>query len=212
MTPELDKQLCEKYPKIFINRSLNMQESCMFWGLAVGDGWYNIIDIACSVIQSHIDWSIKSAALNEKHNAMVIATRAGDLSLFNKHFKKVDEKWKAEYLNQILVITENEGKDFGTGLRVVTPPIPQLIADQVKEKFGGLRFYHHGGDDFCDGVLSMAENLSYRICEECGAPGKVGGKGWIRTLCPTHIKSGEEEMFRDAVEWKLVDTEDLIDE
>ena len=39
---------------------------------------------------------------------------------------------------------------------------------QVKEKFGGLRFYLNGGDDYIDGMVSLAEHLSYRTCEFCG--------------------------------------------
>jgi len=59
----------------------------------------------------------------------------------------------------------------------------QVVATQVKEKFGGLRFYTMGGDAYIDGLISMAESMSYQICERCGNPGKVGGKGWITTMC-----------------------------
>jgi len=55
--------------------------------------------------------------------------------------------------------------------------------DQVKEKFGGLRFYVSGGDEFIDGMISLTENLSYTICEECGNPGEVTGKSWYKVLC-----------------------------
>ena len=47
MKPELDKQLCEKYPKIFKNRNASQMESCMYWGIDVSDGWYDIIDALC---------------------------------------------------------------------------------------------------------------------------------------------------------------------
>jgi hypothetical protein len=55
--------------------------------------------------------------------------------------------------------------------------------DQVKEKFGGLRIYHSGGDDYVDGLISMAESFSYKICESCGERGKPNKGGWIVTLC-----------------------------
>jgi len=55
--------------------------------------------------------------------------------------------------------------------------------DQVKEKYGGLRVYFNGGDDYVDGLVSMAENMSYKICEACGNPGKPNDGGWIVTLC-----------------------------
>ncbi len=195
MTPERDKELCEKYPLIFADRGKNMMESCMYWGLAVGDGWYNIIDIMCHVIQNHIDWSVKSNEMSLKHNEMVIAARAGDLTLFNQRHEKLDSEYRQQYLDRVLIIGEDEGKSWSSGLRTVKPIIPQLVADQVKEKFAGLRFYHHGGDDFCDGVVAMAEAMSMRTCEECGAPGTVGGRGWIKTLCETHRKKIDEEQY-----------------
>ena len=55
--------------------------------------------------------------------------------------------------------------------------------DQVKEKYGGLRVYFSGGDDYIDGLISMAETMSYKTCEICGTPGKPNTHGWINTLC-----------------------------
>jgi hypothetical protein len=55
--------------------------------------------------------------------------------------------------------------------------------DQIKEKFGGLRIYFSGGDDYVEGVVSMAEEMSYKICEVCGNSGKPNKGGWITTLC-----------------------------
>jgi hypothetical protein len=66
------------------------------------------------------------------------------------------------------------------------PVVEQVVVEQIKEKFGGLRFYYQGGDDKIQGMVRMAEAWADRSCEECGAPGTAGGKGWIRTLCPTH--------------------------
>ena len=54
---------------------------------------------------------------------------------------------------------------------------------QIKEKFGGLRFYYDGGDHYVHGAVALAEDLSYKICERCGNPGKPNKAGWIRTLC-----------------------------
>jgi hypothetical protein len=55
--------------------------------------------------------------------------------------------------------------------------------DQIKEKYGGLRVYFSGGDDYIDGLVSMAEEYSYKICEVCGNSGKPNKGGWITTLC-----------------------------
>ena len=59
----------------------------------------------------------------------------------------------------------------------------QFVAVQVKEKFGGLRFYGVGGNDRVWGMISMAEGMSYKTCEDCGVPGKTRKGGWIRVLC-----------------------------
>jgi hypothetical protein len=63
---------------------------------------------------------------------------------------------------------------------------PQVVAVQVKEKYGTLRFYTYGGNDFTEGMIWMAEAMSARTCEVCGNPGKLWGGGWVRTLCDEH--------------------------
>jgi hypothetical protein len=61
--------------------------------------------------------------------------------------------------------------------------------DQVKEKYGGLRLYFSGGDEYVEGLVSMAEAMSYKICEVCGNKGKPNEGGWISTLCDGCRKS-----------------------
>src|ERR1035437_4280930 len=61
-------------------------------------------------------------------------------------------------------------------------PIPQFVALQVKEKFGALRIYQQGGDQYCQGLVDMAASWSWNTCELCGKGGKrhVGHTtGWI---------------------------------
>ena len=69
----------------------------------------------------------------------------------------------------------------------------QVIAAQVKEKFGGLRFYVDNCDDYVRGVISMAESMSYRTCESCGNKGHRRSGGWIRTLCDTCNSTGKRQ-------------------
>jgi len=61
--------------------------------------------------------------------------------------------------------------------------------DQIKEKYGGLRIYFSGGDDYVEGLVSMAEAISYKICEVCGNKGESNKGGWITTLCESHRES-----------------------
>lgn len=61
--------------------------------------------------------------------------------------------------------------------------------DQVKEKYGGLRLYFSGGDDYIEGLVSMAEAVSYKICEICGNKGEANKGGWISVRCEAHRNS-----------------------
>lgn len=75
-------------------------------------------------------------------------------------------------------------KDPATGLYTIIIPRTQVVALQVKEKFGGLRFYVSGADDYLWGAIAMAENMSYSVCEECGTTKGVTTEGsWVRSLC-----------------------------
>lgn len=59
----------------------------------------------------------------------------------------------------------------------------QVVADQVKEKFGTLRFYFHGGDEMIEGMVSMAEAITNITCEDCGNIGQHRTQGWHRVVC-----------------------------
>ena len=126
MNLELRNKLFDKYPKIFRQKDLPMSQTCMCWGIEVGDGWYDIIDMLCCQIKWHIAHNLK----------------------------------------------DNEDPDS-----------VQIEATQVKEKYGTLRFYYDGGNEFISGLVSMAEGMSGRICERCGCPGTQNTVGWIKTLC-----------------------------
>ena len=153
MREELDKLLCENYPKMFVNRNADMKETAMCWGFEHGDGWFNIIDALCLNIQHHINWR------NEQRELLL-----------------KDNPWN----------------------RKIPDEVAQVVVDQVKEKYGTLRFYYHGGDDIIDGMVRMAESMSAVMCETCGAPAKRRGGGWIYTACDAHTH--EEDLIDDGGE------------
>ena len=87
-------------------------------------------------------------------------------------------------------LLEELSKNIKASLKV--NPINQYIYDkadldsfvsQVKEKYGGLRYYIFLGTDEIYDLINEAENSSYNICEECGKPGKTYGTGWRYTRC-----------------------------
>ena len=60
---------------------------------------------------------------------------------------------------------------------------------QVKEKFGGLRFYINGGSDEIYNKITEAEKLSHETCELCGEKGELRTKiRWFTTLCDEHYE------------------------
>jgi hypothetical protein len=129
------EMVMDRHPEIFRERNLPMQQTCMCWGLEVGDGWLPHIDMVCNLLDEY-------------------AKRTG----------------------------------------------VQVVAEQVKQKFGELRFYHHlnipGPGDMeeeqavflakrCEEIIATMATLCSFTCENCGAPGSTkGSRGWIMCLCP----------------------------
>lgn len=89
---------------------------------------------------------------------------------------------------------ENWEECVGFGWRPVVKHLVELCKiydipiDQVKEKFGGLRFYTAKGHLIVDPAISLAEKRCETICEICGEPGKQRNLSWIKTLCDKHYK------------------------
>jgi hypothetical protein len=92
------------------------------------------------------------------------------------------------------------------------PDLPYVA--QMKEKFGGLRFYLESNTFFMDypekydeldKIIAKYEKISQNTCELCGASGTLGRKGrsyWLQTLCvPCNEKNmiKEEERFVNDV-------------
>jgi hypothetical protein len=174
MKTELDEYLCKAYPKIFADRNADMKTTAMCWGFECSDGWFNILNQLCGNIQHHIDWSIKNHNFDIEYNKMVADAKEGNWDRFNEYYKSwIDLEDRREE------ILESE-------LKEVRQPCHQVVAEQVKEKFGTLRFYYNGGDDYISGLVSMAESMSGVTCETCGSPGTRTGGGWIKTACTEH--------------------------
>jgi len=160
MKKQLDEALCAKYPLVFKDRHADMRTTAMCWGLDCGDGWYNIIDVLCGLLTS--DYR------HAKTDYESIKDKLGK------------PRW--EFDKKIVTqenIDESKAKMEEEAAKV-------SVAVQVKEKFGGLRFYVNGATDKHWNFISFAESMSYRTCEECGAVGKTYTDGWHRTLCDIH--------------------------
>ena len=80
---------------------------------------------------------------------------------------------------------------------------PDYRVEQIKEKFGGLRYYYCSPldasefvRDHVEALVCAAEDASFEICELCGAKGELRNvQGWWRTLC--------DSCFNNAEQWRL---------
>lgn len=117
--------LFQRYPEIFAERHLSMDQTAMCWGIAIGDGWFDLLDVLCTQLQQETD-------------------KLGG---------------------------------------------PQIVATQVKEKYGALRFYVRESNERQDLLIDFAEALSERICDVCGSPGVLRTSGWQATRCDNHATS-----------------------
>lgn len=164
MKEELDKQLCDKYPKIFRDRHGDMKETAMCWGFCCGQGWFDIIDDLCK---------------------------------------------KLQHLSDISGV--------------------QIIAVQVKEKFGTLRFYittdsssiKEGVDasiirDLAEDAVSSATNQTQSTCEVCGEYGKLISTEtkWLKTLCDKCNKERKKEhrAFQKKVKATIAEKHSDVDD
>lgn len=190
MTPELDKQLCEKYPKIFRDRYGSPQETCLYWGLEIGDGWYDIIDTLCT-------------GFEELYTTTIEVSEEDGIRLGIEPCVWKSES-KSHYYFQVLP--------------------PKVIATQVKEKFGTLRFYYRTELDqnaidliatgkypelekqhevytyTIEGMVRYAETASSLTCSISGAKGEMHHRnGWMKTLSP---EVAAREPYLGYVPWK----------
>lgn len=144
MNQKLDDALCRDFPKLFKNRYLPPDKSCMYFGFEVGDGWEPLIR----------ECAAKLEAIND----------------------------------------------------LIRNPEQHIVAAQVKEKFGGLRFYIDSYpaeyDKEVTEAIRIAEAKADETCEDCGAAGSAkGSTGWISTLCqPCREKRAELRAQREK-EW-----------
>lgn len=178
MKTELQQKIFDKYPKIFGDRTKPMTETCMCWGLEVGDGWYDLIDTLCEALTYTYTTSVQVDKEDGK--------RLGIEPYSDSYYFSVEP--------------------------------PQVIATQVKEKYGTLRFYYREEyseeiqslyqtgkypdlqriidrySDYIKGVVHFAETASGRTCEETGLPGELhvsGGtrNGWVKTVNKEYAKT-----------------------
>lgn len=176
MKEELEQKLFQKYPKLFSNRENRRSPLC--YGIECGDGWFNIIDTVCRLIQNHVNWEREYFASNKQYNRIYSQAKKGN-----------ERNLRYYCQNKLGYKTEEEIDEYVKKAKpretLKKDPVKQVQFFQIKEKFGQLCLYTNGSDDQVSGMIRMAEAISGCTCEDCGLPGKKRQGGWIRTLCDT---------------------------
>lgn len=138
----------------FFEHKDDLGRSLMGFGFACGDGWFSLVE-----------GLLEFAEHKAKRWSEVVEIRKR-LEAEGRFVEK-QHGWITEYFQ-----------------RYPTDPFENFEVVQVKEKFGGLRFYCFGGNDEFRGAVDFAEQLSFRICEECGSLGDLMVRdGWYKTMC-----------------------------
>jgi hypothetical protein len=171
MNTKLEKQLIDKYPKLFKNGNRPPTESLMCFGCECDDGWYKILDHLFGYLTNLMETELRIPYTQEYR-----AKHKDDKDYYQKHQSAV-----------------------------IAPP--QIILDQVKEKFATLSVYYYTDmedipdeiwgildlneyyarlkkyNDKIDLAINYAEFQSSVTCEVTGKDGKLYTNGWNRVLC-----------------------------
>lgn len=159
MKPDLEKKLFSKYPAIFDGRTLGPKQSLMRFGLAVGDGWYNIIDVLCESLYRPV--------------------RIGEAEY--RHMR-----WRELNVGKGDLVTAVDVERARLAAFTAQEEVPRAV--QVKEKFGSLNFYLTRTPTSEQQVaLEFAEAMSRCTCEICGSPGEILRDRWHKALCEKHV-------------------------
>ena len=87
MKKETEQWFYETYPQLFREHSLPATQTCMCWGLDVGDGWTDILKEMCESIQNHIketgNFEVAFTQVKEKFGSLRVYVNGGDDKIYD---------------------------------------------------------------------------------------------------------------------------------
>ena len=122
-------------------------------------------------------------------DAMEIGWRIAFSKEFMEELKEELIRYPGSDINHEFNGAKREYIDFLTAefgsIEYVDTFLYDLRIMQIKEKFGGLRFYIEGAprESRVDDIISKYESMSERLCGICGRPAKYLSQGWIYPWC-----------------------------
>jgi hypothetical protein len=119
---------------------------------------------------------------------------ATEPTTFSRYQFECDDGWEP-----LLRRLSEKVEEWNREQPLMNPESEPVRVMQVKEKFGGLRFYVGRCPEYLDRAIQEAEAESLWTCEDCGlvdesvetSTGK--DRGWIRTLCQKCREVWEEK-------------------
>ena len=203
-----EKEILNKYPLLYEDKDKSMYETAMCWGLdGIGPGWMSLVDELSAALEKEIreykrqypDLPCETCYCDKKDHYGCMSHSPGKCLNIKKEYLK--HKWghkhfkfRPKFLSAILTWffagarrLENLINDFFSWKYLscycekYRHPHPR--ASQVKEKFGGLRFYMTHMTDKMYQLIHEAEKKSEVTCEICGQSGIIRTEGWWVCLC-----------------------------
>lgn len=178
-----EQYLMDKYPDLFYNNEEGLTCPCGVW---VPQGWENIVDDLCGAISTYTKHTYRFE--KEVINKAYYLWRGIELVIdklhlgITKHIPILNTlKFNKPIFSFLRWLALKKSKHIKWG-----KTYPESITiDQIKEKFGGLRFYFTGGDAQINGMVRFAEYLCDHTCEVTGKAGKsyTNSHNWTKTLC-----------------------------
>lgn len=169
-------KMAEKYPRYF-------GEDERYGGFAIGEGWYPIIESLVGNIDHYTKWKRNMRVYDLRLDRARDKGRDAVVKFICKD--KEPTVWDEQRVDDIMALPQR-----------ITERVNWIQVQQIKEKFGGLRFYYDGGDEHISGMVTMAESWAARTCETCGNKGERRSGGWMRTLCDTHEAEHQTRMSK----------------
>lgn len=116
---------------------------------------------------------------DNKSSPMIYGCEVGDgwYNLLNSLCWRINQR-KQQKIDRFRYLIKNDPEKLKT-----EPDYPDVKFDQIKQKFGVLRVYYSGGDEYIRGAVSAIEDCSSTICEQCGNSGSIRKDGWAVVLC-----------------------------
>lgn len=181
MNSELEQRLFKKYKRLFRSQvdSSGIAVAPLVYSIECRDGWFNLIDRLLTSINEHVESSRNQRARDLRYNRALKAAKSGNPNYLYNYFQFGMRSYK---IDPWVVDRAHSEMQIGK-LKEPSPAVSHVYVTQIKEKFGSLRFYYTGGDEYVSGMVALAESMSNVICEGCGAPGSKTRSGWIRVLC-----------------------------